>query len=55
MQAMRIYFWGEGDVHPGMRSEFDRLHAWSTRIEGGVLLLGLGVVVFTARRFGNSD
>ena len=33
------------------RLEFDRLHAWSTRLEGGVLLLGLGVVVLTARRF----
>jgi uncharacterized membrane protein len=33
------------------RSEFDRLHAWSTRLEGGVLFLGLGVVVLTARRF----
>lgn len=36
------------------RVEFDRLHAWSTRLEGGTLLLGLGVVVLTARRFGNS-
>jgi len=36
------------------RSEFDRLHAWSTRLEGGVLFLGLGIVVLTARRFGNS-
>ena len=33
------------------RVEFDRLHAWSTRVEGGVLFLGLGVVVLTARRF----
>ena len=33
------------------RAEFDRLHEWSTRLEGGVLLLGLGVVVLTARRF----
>jgi hypothetical protein len=33
------------------RAEFDRLHAWSTRLEGGVLLLGLGVVFLTARRF----
>jgi uncharacterized membrane protein len=32
------------------RAEFDRLHAWSTRLEGGVLLLGIGVVVLTARR-----
>jgi uncharacterized membrane protein len=37
------------------RSEFDRLHAWSTRLEGGVLFLGLGVVVLTARRFGNNS
>ena len=33
------------------RAEFDDLHAWSTRLEGGVLLLGLGVVLWTARRF----
>jgi uncharacterized membrane protein len=37
------------------RSEFDRLHAWSTRLEGGVLFLGLGVVILTARRFGSSN
>jgi hypothetical protein len=35
--------------------QFDRLHAWSTRLEGGVLFLGLGVVILTARRFGNSS
>jgi hypothetical protein len=33
------------------RSEFDHLHGWSTRAEGGVLFLGLGVVILTARRF----
>jgi uncharacterized membrane protein len=33
------------------RAEFDSLHAWSTRLEGGVLFLGLGVVILTARRF----
>ena len=33
------------------RMEFDRLHAWSTRAEGGVLFLGLAVVLLTARRF----
>jgi hypothetical protein len=36
------------------RMEFDRLHAWSTRVEGTVLFLGLGVVALTARRFGSN-
>jgi uncharacterized membrane protein len=36
-------------------AEFDRLHAWSTRLEGTVLVLGLVVVVVTARRLGNSS
>jgi len=31
------------------RAEFDRLHQWSTRLEGGVLMLGLIVVVLVAR------
>src|SRR5690349_6570799 len=35
------------------RAEFDSLHASSTRLEGGVLFLGLGVVILTARRFGS--
>lgn len=37
------------------RANFDRLHAWSTRLEGGVFFLGLSVVVLTARRFGSSN
>lgn len=32
------------------RMEFNRLHGWSTRAEGGVLVLGVVVVVLTARR-----
>jgi uncharacterized membrane protein len=36
------------------RREFDCLHAWSTRLESGVLLIGMGVVLLTARRFGCS-
>src|SRR5215831_4591971 len=32
------------------QAEFDRLHAWSTRLEGGVLFLGLAVVVLMGRR-----
>jgi uncharacterized membrane protein len=31
------------------RVQFDALHAWSTRVEGAVLLLGLVVVYVTAR------
>jgi len=31
--------------------EFDHLHKWSERLEGGVLFLGLGAVVLMARRF----
>ena len=30
------------------RVQFDALHVWSTRVEGGVLLLGLVVVYLTA-------
>ena len=33
-----------------VRDEFDRLHAWSTRLEGSVLLLGLLVVIVMARQ-----
>lgn len=32
-------------------NEFDRLHTWSTRLEAGVLFLGLVSVGLTARRF----
>ncbi len=34
---------------PG-RLEFDALHVWSTRLESGVLLLGLVVIYLTARQ-----
>ena len=34
------------------RVEFNRLHVWSTRVEGAVLLLGLVLVYVTARRMG---
>lgn len=32
------------------RVEFDRLHAWSTRVEGSIFFLGMAVAVLTARR-----
>jgi hypothetical protein len=31
-----------------VRLQFDALHAWSTRVEGGVLLLGLVAIFLTA-------
>jgi uncharacterized membrane protein YhhN len=34
-----------------LRMQFDALHVWSTRVEGGVLLLGLVVVYLTAGAF----
>jgi hypothetical protein len=32
------------------RVEFNRLHVWSTRLEGGVFVLGLAALLLTARR-----
>jgi len=43
---------GEIDAAPAdlpARVEFDALHHWSTRIESGVILLGLVVAYLTAR------
>jgi len=37
-----------------IRQQFDSLHAWSTRFEGTVLVLGLIVLYSTARRFKTS-
>jgi hypothetical protein len=37
-----------------IRMEFDSLHAWSTRIEGAVLLLGLVVLYLTVRHMASS-
>ena len=33
------------------RMQFDALHAWSTRVESGVLLLGLVAIYVTASAF----
>ncbi len=32
------------------RAEFNRLHEWSTRLEGAVLVLGIAVLFLTSRR-----
>jgi len=37
-----------------IRQQFDSLHAWSTRLEGTVLVLGLIVLYSPARRFNSS-
>ncbi|HUK86350.1 MAG TPA: DUF4149 domain-containing protein [Terriglobales bacterium] len=52
MESLRRDLGGIDRVAPSdpRRVEFDRLHVWSTRLEGGVLLLGLGVVFSVARR-----
>lgn len=50
MDALRASM-GEIDSVPpdnAARMQFDALHVWSTRLEGGVLLLGLVVVYLTA-------
>ncbi len=51
MDAIRASI-GEIDAAPAdlpARVQFDALHHWSTRIESGVILLGLVVVYLTAR------
>ena len=50
MDALRASI-GEIDSVPAdnpVRMQFDALHVWSTRVEGGVLLLGLVLVHLTA-------
>ena len=51
MAALRASM-GEIDSVPlsdPARMQFDSLHVWSTRVEGGVLLLGLVVVYLTSK------
>ncbi|HET7872612.1 MAG TPA: DUF4149 domain-containing protein [Terriglobales bacterium] len=55
MQALRAEMHAIDSVPAAdtRRTEFNRLHEWSTRAEAGVLLCGLVVVVLTGRRFSN--
>src|SRR5947209_10883273 len=56
MDVLRISA-GEISVLPAsnpIRAQFDSLHAWSTRIEMTVLVLGLLVLYSVARRFSSS-
>ena len=53
MEALRASI-GQIDSVPlndPARMQFDGLHVWSTRVEGGVFLLGLVVVYLTAASF----
>lgn len=50
MQTLRAAMQSAGTLSVA-HEEFDRLHTWSTRLESGVLVLGIGVVLLTARRF----
>jgi uncharacterized membrane protein len=51
MHALRAQMALADTFQDPARIEFNQLHAWSTRLEGGTLVLGLVVVVLTARRF----
>lgn len=52
MAALRANMGGIDSVSPddARRVEFNNLHHWSTRLGGGILILGLGVLLLTARR-----
>jgi hypothetical protein len=52
MAALRVNMGVIDNVSPtdARRVEFDNLHHWSTRLGGGILILGLGVLLLTARR-----
>src|SRR5688572_8262969 len=52
MATLRAEIGVTDDVPAGdaRRVEFSRLHVWSTRLEMGVLFLGLGVLWFVSRR-----
>lgn len=54
MQVLRQQMVVIDDVtqNDARRVEFNRLHHWSTRVEGTVLVLGLALLFLTARRMG---
>ncbi len=50
MDALRaqVADFGTVPIDNPLRMQFDALHVWSTRVEGGVLLLGLIAIYLTA-------
>lgn len=55
IRDLRIEMASAQGISTEHRIQFDHLHAWSTRAEGGVLFCGLITVVLTARRFGSGN
>ncbi len=53
IRDLRIEMASAQGISTEHRAQFDHLHAWSTRAEGGVFFCGLVVVVLTAKRFGD--
>lgn len=49
MAPLRAQMGTMESVPAALQAQFDALHAWSTRLEGGALLLGLVLVYLTAR------
>lgn len=50
IHALRAQLTPGNSATDPVRLEFNRMHQWSTRLEGGVLVLGVAVVLLTARR-----
>jgi uncharacterized membrane protein len=57
MDSLRARVGDFGAVAPNdpMRVQFDALHAWSTRVEGLILLFGLVVIYLAANLLGRSN
>ena len=49
MAPLRTQMAAMESVPAALQAQFDALHAWSTRLEGGVLLLGVVLVYLSAR------
>jgi uncharacterized membrane protein len=56
MDALRAQAGDFGAVAPNdpIRMQFDALHAWSTRVEGLILLIGLVVIYLAANMLGRA-
>ncbi len=57
MDALRAQAGDFGAIAPNdpLRIQFDALHVWSTRVEGLILLIGLGVIYLAANLLGRAN